>query len=92
LALALAFALAIAGAGQLARNQNTNAKYLYETRCARCHRLYEPRDYPEEEWGLWMAKMATKARLTLEQEKLVNAYLDAYRSKKKLSADPFQQN
>ena len=78
----LAIVLAQAGArgGDLTRKEQEAAKKLYDGKCARCHRMYDPRDYSDEEWRLWMAKMSKKAKLKPSQEKLLNQFLDAYRT------------
>jgi len=86
LALLLGFAIPLWPADALAQDLTTKelqtAKHIYDSKCVRCHRPYEPRDYPEEEWRLWMTKMSKKARLKPNQEKLLNRYLDAYRAEK----------
>jgi hypothetical protein len=75
----LVLALALAGAAQLSRKERASPKGLYEAKCSKCHRLYEPKDYSGEEWQLWMTNMSQKAKLTAEQERLVIGYLEAYR-------------
>jgi hypothetical protein len=81
--LALALALAGTGTGQLTRRERTAARNLHEAKCAKCHQAYEPKDYSEEEWRLWMTRMSLKANLTPAEEKLLNRYLDAYRAEMK---------
>ena len=71
-----------AGAGDLTEKENATAKGIYDSKCVKCHRPYEPRDYPIEEWRLWMSKMTKKAKLTPNQAKLLNRYLEAYRAGK----------
>lgn len=56
------------------------ARKFYTTKCMRCHKSYEPADYPQPQWDSWMSKMSRKARLTPEQDSLLSRYLDAYRS------------
>jgi hypothetical protein len=80
--LAVLLAQTSAGAGDLTEKENAAAKGIYDLKCAKCHRPYEPRDYPLEEWRLWMSKMSKKAKLTPNQAKLLNRYLDAYRAGK----------
>jgi hypothetical protein len=82
LALTIVLVLGWAGAGQLTRKERATPRALYENKCSKCHRLYEPKDYLQEEWRLWMIKMSQKANLSNEQEKLLNSYLDAYRTGK----------
>ena len=57
-----------------------DARKLYSTKCMRCHKSYEPADYPAPQWDSWMTRMRRKARLTPEQDRLLSRYLDAYRS------------
>ena len=78
---------ACAGAAplELTRRQTISAKRLYDTRCAKCHRMYEPREYSQEEWQLWMAKMTKKAKLTAKQEKLLDRYVDLLRAQPQTS-------
>jgi len=57
-----------------------SARSLYESRCVKCHRLYDPNDYSEEEWWLWMAKMSRKAKLHPRQERLLNRYVELLRA------------
>ena len=78
----VALASATVRAEDLTRKEVQTAKRLYDSKCARCHRVYDPRDYAEDEWRLWMTKMSKKARLKPTQEKLLNRYLDAYRTEK----------
>lgn len=56
-------------------------KALYELKCAKCHKLYDPSQYREEEWDLWMGKMRKKAHLSDEAFLLINGYLDSPRKK-----------
>jgi len=55
------------------------AKKLYTTKCARCHKFYDPQRYTDEQWAMWMDKMRRKARLTQEQFALLSAYLEQVR-------------
>ena len=34
---------------------------VYVTKCAKCHRFYDPAKYSEADWEMWMAKMSKKA-------------------------------
>ena len=80
-------AQASAGAApsELTKRQTLAAKRLYDTRCAKCHRMYEPRDYSEDEWQLWMGKMRKKAKLNTRQEKLLDRYVDILRAQPQTS-------
>jgi mono/diheme cytochrome c family protein len=51
------------------------ARRLYITKCAKCHKLYNPAKYSDDEWGLWMKKMSRKARLSPEQRDLLERYI-----------------
>ena len=81
--ITLVLAMGLARAAQLARKERATPKDLYETKCAKCHRLYESKDYSEEEWRLWMTNMCRKAKLSREQEKLINSYLNDYRTQRR---------
>ena len=41
---------------------------VYVTKCAKCHRFYDPAKYSEADWEMWMAKMSKKAKLKPDQE------------------------
>ncbi len=56
-----------------------HAADLYALKCARCHRFYDPAEYPDAEWTVWMAKMSRKSRLIREDEALLGRYLEAWR-------------
>ncbi|MHC0445750.1 cytochrome c [Flavobacterium sp. 3-218] len=38
-------------------------KNLYENSCARCHKLYEPKQFTKEDWAPILAIMQKKAKL-----------------------------
>ena len=56
-------------------------KGLHELKCAKCHRLYEPAAYGDEEWDRWMVKMRKKAHLNDDDYRLISSYLDSMRKK-----------
>ncbi len=56
------------------------AKGLYLTKCAKCHKLHDPKSYGDEQWDTWMKKMKKKARLSDEQHALIRQYLDSLRN------------
>ena len=58
----------------------TRAADLYVTKCAKCHRFYDPLPYPAPEWDRWMTKMNRKAKLTEDEAKLLGRYLAAFRT------------
>jgi len=49
---------------------------IYVAKCAKCHKLYPPAKYSDEEWAKWMRKMGKKAKLNAEQEVLVSGYIE----------------
>lgn len=50
-------------------------KGLFETHCARCHKLYSPTDFTQTEWEPILKKMQPKARLDDQQIDLVREYI-----------------
>jgi hypothetical protein len=52
------------------------ARQLYIVKCAKCHKFYDPARYSAVDWSGWMVKMSRKAKLTPEQEKQINDYVD----------------
>lgn len=55
------------------------AKRIYEAKCAKCHRFYDPKAYDEPAWDRWMNSMRRKARLTDAQYEQVSHYLRSVR-------------
>lgn len=53
---------------------------VYNLKCARCHKFFDPADYDNAEWKSWMTKMSRKARLTGGQDQLLSRYLATFRS------------
>jgi hypothetical protein len=64
------------------------ARRLYQTRCARCHRFYNPWEYESYDWNLWTIKMSKKAHLSLADGELVSKYLINLRSSHETNAKP----
>src|SRR2546430_2114623 len=58
--------------GGLAAPEIADARKLYASKCARCHKFYDPLDYGDAEWRAWMRKMTKKARLKPEQAELLS--------------------
>ena len=52
---------------------------LYILKCSKCHRFYDPADYPDAEWRTWMTKMSKKSHLQSDEQDLLKRYLDASR-------------
>lgn len=48
---------------------------LYIAKCAKCHKLYDPARYSEEDWQMWMAKMSKKAKLKPDQQEEISRYV-----------------
>ena len=67
-------------AAGFSREEISAARSVHQAKCARCHRFYDPRDYNEPEWAVWMTKMSKKAKLSPEQEQLLSRYLKIVRS------------
>jgi cytochrome c553 len=65
---------------ELSDQEMAAARKLYLAKCAKCHAFYEPKDYKEPQWRLWMEKMGRKSKLDGDQDKLINRYLDAWRA------------
>src|SRR5581483_11289623 len=53
---------------------------LYISKCARCHKLYDPTKYSDAAWNGWMDKMSRKAKLTAEQKETLARYIETIRS------------
>ena len=68
------FSLGIAHAEELSK-----AKDLYLTKCAKCHKFYDPSAYDDAGWSKWMEKMRKKAHLNNEEYNLIVAYCDFLR-------------
>jgi len=63
-----------AGAADLSTADLATARRIYTTKCAKCHKLYEPSRYTNEEWDVWMRKMVKKSKLKPDQSDLVLRY------------------
>jgi hypothetical protein len=70
-----------ASAAGLSAREVSDANTLYATKCAKCHKFYNPSDYSQKDWDLWMEKMSRKAKLNPEQEDLLTRYLATFRDK-----------
>ena len=70
----------LADTPELTPKEELAARKMYVGKCAKCHKFYEPRNYNEVDWRKWMEAMSRKTKLKPEQDKLLNTYLDAYRS------------
>jgi len=63
----------------LTRPELAAGKRLYASKCASCHKLYEPSRYDDEKWSYWMDKMRQKARLGDGQYAALSKYLQGLR-------------
>lgn len=54
-------------------------KWVYEAKCAKCHRYYNPKSYDDTQWAAWMDKMRRKAHLAQEQYDQLSSYLQSVR-------------
>jgi hypothetical protein len=68
-----------ATASDLSPKEVTAARDLYDIKCAKCHKFYNPADYSQSEWEMWMKKMSRKAKLKKPQEQLLSRYLQVFR-------------
>jgi mono/diheme cytochrome c family protein len=59
-------------------NELTRGRALYVSRCASCHSLYQPREFPPQKWGSFVGEMAERAKLSpLEVNQLVHYLMTA---------------
>src|SRR2546422_11135295 len=86
-ALALAGCTGPARATDLPSDETAAARKLYVAKCAKCHKLYDPAKYNDEDWHNWMVKMSKKSKLTPEQSEMLSRYIDnTFRSPQKSGA------
>jgi len=45
-------------------------------KCAKCHKFYDPANYSDQDWKIWMGKMSKKAKLKPDQEAAVSHYIE----------------
>ncbi|MEI7508328.1 MAG: cytochrome c [Flavobacterium sp.] len=50
-------------------------KSLYESNCAKCHKLYEPIEFSKEDWKPIVRRMQKKAHLSDEQGTSIYNYI-----------------
>jgi hypothetical protein len=68
-----------ARAADLSDKEIQAARKLYNAKCAKCHKFYDPANYSAEDWNMWMMKMSKKAKLKPAQTELLTRYLDTFR-------------
>jgi hypothetical protein len=76
LLLALAGCAASVGATGPTTGPFAEGRRLYVAKCAKCHKFYDPAEYSEQDWQIWMRKMSKKAKLKPEQETAISGYVD----------------
>ena len=79
ISVAALVALHAAGAAELSTTELKDARKLYNAKCAKCHKFYDPAKYNDEEWRTWMRKMNKKAKLKEAQAELLGRYLETFR-------------
>jgi len=72
-------ALHAAGAAELSAGELKDARKLYNAKCAKCHKFYDPAKYSDDDWQTWMRKMSKKAKLKEAQSELLGRYLETFR-------------
>ncbi|OXA76616.1 Dihaem cytochrome c [Flavobacterium aquidurense] len=50
-------------------------KSMYENNCAKCHKLYEPKKFTQEEWAPILVRMQKKAHLDDTQMASITSYI-----------------
>jgi len=71
------------------QDETAQARKLYVVKCAKCHKMYDPAKYSDEEWQKWMTKMTRKAKLRPEQAEMLSRYIEeTYRTTQKTNAAP----
>ncbi len=53
----------------------TEGQNLYENNCAKCHKLYDAKDFTKEEWKPIVLRMQRKARLDDAQTASIYNYI-----------------
>jgi hypothetical protein len=76
LGIALSACAAPANQNNLPDTEKPGRK-LYYAKCAKCHKFYNPANYSDEEWNMWMGKMKKKAKLSDEQQAQLSLYINA---------------
>jgi cytochrome c5 len=66
-------------AAPLSAQETRSAQKLYNTKCAKCHKFYNPDHYSAEDWKMWMEKMGKKSKLKPPQYELLSRYLETFR-------------
>ena len=77
---AVLVAIGTARAADLSDKEIAEARKLYNAKCAKCHKFYDPAKYDDGEWQTWMQKMSRKAKLKEAQSELLGRYLENFRA------------
>jgi hypothetical protein len=77
LALVAALTAACASASPVTGSGADDPASLYRSKCSGCHRPYEPASRTVTQWQAILDRMARKARLSPEQEKVLRGWLTA---------------
>jgi hypothetical protein len=67
-------------AKELTADEQAHARKLYVSKCAKCHKFYEPRAYTDADWNRWMIAMGKKSKLKQTDLSVLKRYLDGYRA------------
>lgn len=59
----------------VASNDIAEGKELYENNCAKCHKLYNPNDYSDQDWLPILERMKKKAKISDLQHDKIYAYI-----------------
>lgn len=57
--------------------EQVQGKDLFETRCVKCHKLYDPKKFSQEAWKPVLAKMQKKAHLDDVQIASIANYINS---------------
>src|SRR5258706_9653109 len=49
---------------------------LYLGKCAKCHKLYDPAKYSDQQWQVWIVKISRKGQVQPGQKDLVSPYIE----------------
>ncbi|MES2574613.1 MAG: cytochrome c [Bacteroidota bacterium] len=52
-------------------------KTLYENSCVKCHKLYDPKEYSQEDWAPILIRMQKKAHLDDAQITSISHYINS---------------
>jgi mono/diheme cytochrome c family protein len=69
----------ILAAARVSADDLVTGKKVYTSRCARCHKFYDPTAYDDAKWSEWMQKMKLKAKLSDAQYQQLTNYVTTLR-------------